>query len=108
MFLLTPKLQELKEPAIDLLNNVYTELRKLAGELITDVAKKAPQILDEMINETDAFLLQMKNKTEEIVLANIDSEISYIFTNDEEYLENRTKLIPTNETEKAKKTNSSK
>lgn len=44
----------------------------------------------------------MKNKTEEIILANIDSEISYIFTNDEDYLEERTKLIPTDNKEKEK------
>lgn len=94
MFLLTPKLQSLKEPALDLLSNVYTELRKLTGELITSIAVKAPAIMDEMINEADAFLLQLKNKTEEIILANIDSEISYIFTNDEDYLHERTKLIP--------------
>ncbi len=97
MFLLTPKLQALKEPALDLLNNVYTELRKLAGELITQIAVKAPAIMDEMINEADAFLLALKNKAEEIIIANIESEISYIFTNDEDYLEERTKLIPTKE-----------
>ncbi len=50
--------------------------------------------MDEMINEADAFLLNLKNKSEEIIIANIDSEISYIFTNDEDYLEERTKLIP--------------
>lgn len=60
--------------------------------------------MDEMINEADAFLLAMKNKTEEIIIANIDSEISYIFTNDEDYLEERTKLIPVEkEKEKEKK-----
>lgn len=47
-----------------------------------------------MINLTDEFLLKLKNKAEEIILANIDSEINYIFTNDEEYLNKRTKLIP--------------
>ena len=52
-----------------------------------------------MINEADAFLLQLKNKAEEIIIANIDSEISYIFTNDEDYLEERTKLIPTEKKE---------
>ena len=46
MFLLTPKLQALKEPALDLLSNVYTELRKLTGELITQIAAKAPAIMD--------------------------------------------------------------
>jgi hypothetical protein len=50
MFLLTPRLQALKEPALDLLANVYTELRKLSGELITEIARKAPVIMDEMIN----------------------------------------------------------
>jgi len=30
-----------------------------------------------------------------VLVANIDSEINYIFTNDEPYLSERTKLIPT-------------
>lgn len=60
---MTPRLQKLKEPAIDLLNNIYTELRKLAGELITEVATKAPSIMDEMINLTDSFLLELKKKS---------------------------------------------
>lgn len=50
--------------------------------------------MDEMINLTDNFLLELKNKAENILLANIDSEINYIFTNDEEYLNKRTRLIP--------------
>ena len=64
LYLLSPRLQKLKEPALDLLNNIYTELRKLCGELIAEVAKKAPAIMDEMINLTDNFLLQLKNKAE--------------------------------------------
>lgn len=59
--------------------------------------------MDEMINLTDAFLLQLKNKAEEIILANIDSEINYIFTNDEEYLNRRTKLIPRSDKEEPAK-----
>lgn len=31
LYLLSPRLEKLKEPAIDLLNNVYTELRKISG-----------------------------------------------------------------------------
>ena len=50
LYLLSPELERLKEPAIDLLNNVYTELRKISGELIAEVAKKAPSVMDEMIN----------------------------------------------------------
>ena len=48
-----------------------------------------------MINEADTFLQNLRNKAEEIIVANIDSEINYIFTNDEVYLTERTKLIPT-------------
>lgn len=47
-----------------------------------------------MINLTDVFLLQLKNKAEQVINDNIDTEIGYIFTNDEEYLNKRTKLIP--------------
>lgn len=59
--------------------------------------------MDEMINLTDNFLLQLKNKAEQIILANIDSEINYIFTNDEDYLNRRTKLIPRTEKEEPSK-----
>jgi hypothetical protein len=51
--------------------------------------------MDEMINEADLFLQNLRNRAEEILTANIDSEINYIFTNDEYYLTERTKLIPT-------------
>jgi hypothetical protein len=70
-------------------------LRKISGELISEVAKKAPAVMDEMINEADIFLQNLKTKAEEVLIANIDSEINYVFTNDDYYLENRTKLIPT-------------
>ena len=105
LYLLTPRLEKLKEPALDLLNNIYTELRKISGELICEVAKKAPSVMDEMINEADVFLQNLRNRAEEILIANIDSEINYIFTNDSYYLENRTKLIPTERGEKDKKGN---
>jgi hypothetical protein len=44
--LLSPRLEKLKEPALDLLSNVYTELRKISGELISEVSKKAPAVMD--------------------------------------------------------------
>jgi hypothetical protein len=50
LYLLSPRLEKLKEPALDLLSEVYTELRKISGELISEVAKVAPAVMDEMIN----------------------------------------------------------
>lgn len=82
LYLLSPRLQKLKEPAIDLLHSIYTELRKISGELIAEVSKKAPAVMDEMINEADIFLQGLKKRAEEVLVANIDSEINYIFTND--------------------------
>lgn len=48
-----------------------------------------------MINQADLFLQNLRNRAQEIIVANISSEINYIFTNDEYYLSERTKLIPT-------------
>lgn len=56
--------------------------------------------MDEMINEADIFLQNLRVKAEEILICNIDSEINYIFTNDEYYLSERTKLIPVQPREK--------
>ncbi len=47
-----------------------------------EVSKKAPGVMDEMINEADLFLQNLKKRAEEIMVANIDSEINYIFIND--------------------------
>jgi len=103
LYLLSPRLERLKEPAIDLLNNIYTELRKISGELIAEVARKAPSVMDEMINEADVFLQNLRNKAQEVIVSNIDSEINYIFTNDDNYLSERTKLIPTQPRSSGKK-----
>ncbi len=46
------------------------------------MAKVAPAVMDEMINEADLFLQNLKNRAEEVIIANINSEINYIFTND--------------------------
>lgn len=56
-----------------------------------------------MINEADKFLQTLRDKAQEVIIANIDSEINYIFTNDELYLTERTKLIPTQPRQSGKK-----
>lgn len=53
-----------------------------------------PEISDEVIEIADEFFQIQKEKTRVIMESNLDSEINYLFTNDEAYLKNRTRLIP--------------
>ena len=62
-----------------------------------------PSVSDEIIEIADCYFLDQKEKTRHIIEGNIDSEINYLFTNDENYLRNRTKLIPIRENAVASK-----
>lgn len=94
LYLLSPKLKKLKEPALELLSNVFEFLRDLTSQLCTQIFGKFKSINEYIIELIDRFLTKQRDESKHILEAVIESEINYIFTNDEEYLTLRTKLFP--------------
>jgi len=97
LFLLQPLLDRLKEPAIELLNTVYQFLEELAQGIMTKLFTRFPQLV-EIIGESVTKVLQKeRDQSRKIVESIIEAEQQYLFTNDQDYLMNRTNLIPKNE-----------
>jgi len=94
LFLLQPLLDRLKEPAIELLNTVYQFLEEIAQGIMTKLFVRFPQLTDSIGESVTKVLQKERENTRKIVESIIEAEQQYLFTNDQDYLLNRTNLIP--------------
>jgi len=99
-FLLKPKLELLREPIQDCLSNVFSYLEMLSTKILERTFQRFPKIIDDMNDFVTKFLNQERDKCKYIVDSVVDMEISYLFTNDYEYLQNFTTFIPKSQDKK--------
>ena len=100
IYLLQPQLSQLREPAMECLQDVYLYLENLADELAQKVFSRFPSMIGEILEVVSRCLQEERDKTKEILEFIIDSEEGYLFTNDYDYLLNRTDIVPGNKDEK--------
>jgi len=96
LFLLQPLLDRLKEPAVELLNTVYQFLEELAQGIMNKLFVRFPSLTDIVGESVTKVLNKEKENTRRIVESIIEAEQQYLFTNDQDYLLNRTNIIPKN------------
>ena len=102
LYLIQPQLEKLKEPAVDCVQNVFIFMENLASKLIERIfARFQTTIISEITENASSVLQAERDKAKEVVENIIDSELGYLFTNDLDYLMNRTNIIP--KAEKAEK-----
>jgi dynamin 1-like protein len=94
LFLITPLIKKLNEPALDLLNSVHLYLESIASQLIDKLFARFPSIIDDITDIVYTALREEKDITKELIENVIESEKTYIFTNDLEYMTQRTSFIP--------------
>jgi len=94
LFLITPLLKQMRDPGLELLNNVHLYLESIASQLVDRIFARFPSIIDEINDIVNKALLEEKEITKELIENVIESERTYIFTNDIEYMTQRTALIP--------------
>lgn len=58
------------------------------------IFQRFPTMIPEIMDIIIKVLNIEREKTREIVEAIIDSEINYLFTNDQDYKDNRTDIVP--------------
>jgi len=95
LFLITPLIKQLKEPALDLLNSVHLYLESIASQLIDKLFVRFPSIIDDITEIIYGALREEKEITRELIENVLESEKTYIFTNDLDYMTQRTSFIPT-------------
>lgn len=97
IYLMQTQLEKLREPVLDCLSEVHQYLDTLATTIISRVFYRFPSLAGEISDLASRVIGREKEKTREIVESMITSEEGYIFTNDSEYLTQRTELLPKNE-----------
>jgi len=92
--LIQPQIEKLKGPATDLLQDVYNYLEELASNIQLQTFLRFPSFGEEIMEKIVEILQEEREKARYLVEAIIDSEENYMFTNDPEYLINRTDIVP--------------
>lgn len=94
MYLMQSQLEKLRIPVLDCLSEVHGYLEDLAHKIITRVFHRFPTLVSEMNSIASYVLKRERDNTSQIVESIITAEEGYIFTNDQEYLTQRTDIIP--------------
>ena len=92
-YLLQPKMALIKEPALDCLQDVYIYLEGLAEEIGNRIFSRFPGLVGEILEIVSKVLNEERESTKEILEDIIDSEQGYLFTNDYDYLTNRSEIV---------------
>lgn len=101
LFLITPKLRNLKSPIYQVLEESKTILETKGSELLDDLFKKYPKLLGEVKDTFIKVLNATKNKSQKILDNIVRCEENYLFTNNPQMLEgavikNKTKTTAVN------------
>ena len=92
--LIQPQIEKLKNPAIDLLKDVYNYLEELATGIQAQTFMRFPSFGEEIMEKIIEVIVEEREKARYLVEAVLTSEQTYMFTNDPEYLINRTDIVP--------------
>ena len=94
IYLIQPQLEKLREPALDLLQDVYHMLEQMAQGIVDRIFSRFPSLIPEVMDIIITVLQDEREKTRALVESIIDAEQNYLFTNDQDYLTNRTDIVP--------------
>lgn len=90
VYLLSPQLEKLKEPAVELIHDVFSQLEILAHSIIDRIFMRFPQLKPEIMDVITGVLVEERDHCKMVVESIIEAEQNYIFTNDLDFKENKT------------------
>lgn len=93
VFLISPQLEKLKEPALELVSDVYAQLEQICSQLVNKIFQRFPTMVPEMMDVITKSLTKDRERARELVESVIDAERNYLFTNDKEYKESRQGIV---------------
>lgn len=92
IYLVTPQIDKLRDPALELIQETYAQLEQLASGIVNKIFQRFPSMIPEIMDIIVKTLSKEREKTREVVEAIIDSE-AFHFTNDVNYKENRADIV---------------
>lgn len=94
IYLITPQLEKLRDPALELIQDSYAQLELIAHTIVEKIFQRFPSLIPEIMDIIIKSLSKDRDRAREVVEAIIDSEQNYLFTNDTNYKENRSDIVP--------------
>lgn len=91
--LIQPQIEQLKTPVSDLLQDIYNYLEDLASNIQSESFIRFPSFGEEIMEKILDIMQEEREKTRYLVEAILESEQTYMFTNDPEYLNTRTDIV---------------
>ena len=82
LYLISPLMDEVEEPALDCLNSVYMYLEEISTFIIQKVFVRFPTLAEEVQDIASKTLQEERLKAREVVQNIIEAERGYLFTND--------------------------
>lgn len=87
VYLISPQLEKLKEPALELIQDTYAMLEQISSGIVEKIFQRFPTMIPEIMDIITRELQKNRDIAREIVEALIDAEINYHFTNDMDFKE---------------------
>jgi len=81
IYLITPQIDKLRDPALELVQETYAQLEQLANGIVNKIFQRFPSMIPEIMDIIVKTLSREREKTREVVEAIIDAE-AFLFTND--------------------------
>ena len=94
IYLVTPQLEKLRDPALELLQDVYGQLEFIASSIVNKIFQRFPAMIPIIMDIIIRTISKEKEHARDVVEALLDSEQNYLFTNDKLYKENRSSIVP--------------
>lgn len=86
--LLSPILDKLRKPALEILEKVYSILKTVGSSIINEIFKKSQYLKEIVLRLFNDVLEECREKTEDMINKFMDCETRVIFTKDPEYIIN--------------------
>jgi hypothetical protein len=94
IYLVTPQLEKLRDPALELIQDAYSQLEQIAHSIVDKIFQRFPTMIPEIMDIIVKCLSKERDHAREVVEALIEAEQNYLFTNDQNYKDNRTDIVP--------------
>ena len=77
----------LKQPSLNLLEKIFQKIEKLCKKITKKIFEKFPEIENEVFEVILEDLSKKKETTRETIIAYLECEENYLFTNDADYMD---------------------
>lgn len=85
VYLINPQLEKLRDPALELIQDTYSQLEGIASSIVAKIFQRFPTMIPTIMDIITTVLSKEREEARKICEAIIDSEQNYLFTNNTIY-----------------------